>query len=131
MKNKALRFLNGLITDETTKGELDIINYLKRLLKAEIEPKKTIGEVDYMPYFEFLWEMYPRKVGKQNAIKQFEKKVRGYNEEEVKDVCNGIYVIVKRRIAYWQEHETEICYIPHFASLLNSEVPNSKHYKGR
>jgi hypothetical protein len=131
MKNNALRLLNSLINDKTTKGDLDIINYLKRLVRADLEPKNDIPKVDYMPYFEYLWKMYPRKVGKQNAIKQFEKKVRGLNEQEVKDISNGIYLIIKKRKSYWEEHETEICYIPHFASLLNSEVPNSKHYKGR
>lgn len=131
MTNKAMKFLNGLINDETTKSELDIINYLKRLVKAEYEPKKYIPEVDYTPYFEFLWKLYPRKVAKQNAIKQFEKKVRGLNEEEIRAVSNAIYLKMKKRIAYWEEKETEIEYIPHFATFLNSEVPNSKYYKGR
>ena len=131
MKDKATRFLNGLITEEITKGELDIINYLKRLVKAEIEPKNDIPKVDYNPYFEYLWKMYPRKVGKQNAIKQFEKKVRGLSEEEVKTISNKIFLILKKRIAFWQENETEFVYIPHFASFLNSEIPNSKYYKGR
>ena len=75
--------------------------------------------------------MYPRKVGKQNAIKQYEKKVRGLTDEETKVVSNLIYAKMKKRIAYWNEQETEICYIPHFASFLNAEIPNSKHYKGR
>lgn len=131
MKNKIIKFLNGLITDETTKAELDIINYLKRLVRAELEPTKVIPEVDLTPYFEYLWKMYPRKVAKQNAIKQFEKKVRGLNEDEVKKISNIIYVKLKRQIAYWQEKETETEYIPHFATFLNSEVPNSKYYKGR
>lgn len=131
MKAKATKFLNGLISDQTPKCELDIINYLKRLVNAEEKPQKAIPKVDYTPYFEYLWKMYPRKVGKQNAIKQFEKKVRGFNEEEIKTLSNRIYLLLKRRIAYWQENETETCYIPHFASLLNAEVPNSKYYKGR
>ncbi len=131
MKAKAIKFLNGLITEETTKGELDIINYLKRLVKADIEPKKTTSVFNYKPMFEYLWKMYPRKVGKQNAIKQFEKKIRGLSEEEVKTISNKIYLILKKRIAFWQENETEFVYIPHFASFLNSEIENSKYYKGR
>ena len=131
MKNKAIKWLNSLIKDETPKVELDIIKYLKSLVRAEKEPKNDMHEVDYTPYFEYLWKMYPRKVGKQNAIKQFEKKIRGYSEEEVKNISNRIYLIVKNRIAYWKDKETKIEYIPHFASLLNAEVPNSKYYKGR
>lgn len=131
IKNNAIKFLNGLINDQTPKCELDIISYLKRLVKADFEPTKNIPEVDYMPYFEYLWKMYPRKVAKQNAIKQFEKKVRALSEEEIKTVCNTIYVKLKKRIAYWQEKETDTEFIPHFATYLNSEVPNSKYYKGR
>lgn len=132
MKNKAIKWLNAQITDEMSKGDYDIVQYLKGLVRADKGDKtETADKVDWQPYFDYLWKIYPRKVGKQNAIKQYEKKVRGLTEEETKAVSNAIYAKLKKRIAYWQETETEICYIPHFASFLNAEIQNSKHYKGR
>lgn len=130
MKSKAIKWLNAQITDEMSKGDYDIVQYLKGLVDAEKKAVET-PKVDWQPYFDYLWKMYPRKVGKQNAVKQYEKKVRGLTEEETKAVSNAIYAKLKKRIAYWKETETEVCYIPHFASFLNAEIQNSKHYKGR
>lgn len=130
MKSKAIKYLNSLIKDETTKSELDIITYLKRLVN-ESKEQKTIKNIDFMPYFEILWKMYPRKIGKQIAIKQYEKKIRGLNEEEVKAISNQLYLKIKNRLTYWKENNTEINFIPHFSTFINAEIPNSKYFKGR
>ena len=131
MKNKAIKWLTAQITDEMSKGDYDIVQYLKGLVRADKGDKTETEKVDWQPYFDYLWKIYPRKVGKQNAIKQYEKKVRGLTEEETKFVSQGIYSKIRQRIKYWEENETEMCYIPHFASFLNAEIQNSKHYKGR
>ena len=129
MKAKAIKWLNSLVTEDTPKKDLDVIDYIKKCINEQKEEK--LPKVDWIPMFETLWKMYPRKVGKQNAIKQFEHKVRGLNEDECKAKCNLIYKAEMRYIKQLQENKTSLEYTKHFSSWLNSEVPNSKHYKGR
>lgn len=130
MKSKALKWLNSQVNDGTTKAEIDIIDFLKRLVREhKVEEKKP--QVDIKPYFEKLWQLYPRKIGKQNAIKQFEHKVRGLTEQECREKCNLIYRAEMQYIQQLQANETPLEYTKHFATFLNSEVPNSKYYKGR
>lgn len=132
MKSKAIKWLDGQVTDDMSKGDYDIVQYLKGLVRADkADSDEKPVQADWRPYFDKLWKLYPRKVAKQNAVKQFEKKVRGLPEEEVKAVATAVYAKLKKRMAFWQENETDECYIPHFASFLNAEIANSKHYKGR
>ena len=130
MKSKAIKFLNSIINDDTTKAELDVIDFLKKLVRDYKVPEKK-QDVDWLPMFETLWKLYPRKIGKQNAIKQFEHKVRGLSEQECKDKCNLIYKAEMRYVQQVKQNETPMEYIRHFSTFLNAEVPNSKFYKGR
>lgn len=130
MKSKATKFLNSLINDSTTKAELDVIDFLKKLVRDYKAPEKK-QEFDWSPMFETLWKLYPRKVNKVLAKKTFEHKVRGLAEQECKDKCNQIYKVQLLRQKQWEQQGTEIQYIPHYSSFLNSSVPNSPKYKGR
>ena len=130
MKSKATKFLNSLINDDTTKAELDVIDFLKKLVREYQVPEKK-QEFDWSPMFETLWKLYPRKVNKVLAKKTFEHKVRGLTEQECKDKCNLIYKMQMMRVKQWENEGRELQYYPHYSSLLNSEVPNSKYYKGR
>ena len=132
MKTKSLKWLNSKITDETTKAELDIIEFIKlcvREMKVKVAEEKP--KVDWLPMFETLWKIYPRKIGKQNAIKQFEHKVRGLTEDECRQKCNAIYLAEVKYINQLKANDTPLEYTKHFASWLNSEVKNSPKYKGR
>lgn len=131
MKSKAIAFLNSLITDETTKKELDLIEYIKKVLRAYQEPKTTNPNDDWLEYFNKLWEMYPRKINKQLAKKTFEHKVRGLVGDELKAKCKLIYTIQAKRQREWVENGRDVQYIPHYSSFLNAEIDNSKNYKGR
>ena len=130
MKNKATKFLNSLINDSTTKAELDVIDFLKKLVRDYKAPEKK-QEFEWSPMFETLWKLYPRKANKVLAKKTFEHKVRGLTEQECKDKCNLIYKMQMMRVKQWENEGRELQYYPHYSSLLNSEVPNSKYYKGR
>lgn len=129
MKSKATKFLNSLIKDDTTKAELDVIDFLKKLVRDYKAPEKK-QEFDWSPMFETLWKLYPRRVNKILAKKTFEHKVRGLTEQECKDKCNLIYKAEMRYIAQIKENNTDINYVKHFSSWLNAEVPNSPKYKG-
>ena len=132
MKSKAIKWLNEQITDETTKAELDIIEFIKlcvREMKVKVAEEKP--KVDWLPMFETLWKLYPKKSDKLNAKKMFERKIRGLTEEECREKCNLIYKAQMRYQNQLIQNETPLEYTKLYASWLNCEVPNSKHYKGR
>ena len=131
MKRKVMQWLDNKITDDITKAELDIIEFCKKCVRTFKTEEKVENKVDWLPMFETLWKMYPRKVGKQNAVKQFEHKVRGLSEEECREKCNLIYLAEVKYIKQLQDNDTPLEFTKHFASFLNAEVPNSKYYKGR
>lgn len=130
MKKSALDYINKLISSETTKKELDIIEYIKRCIR-EYKEEKKMENVQWEPMFDVLWKIYPRKIDKQSAKKIFEHKIRGLGEQECKDKCNLIYKAEMRYISQINQNRTPIGYIKHFGTWLNAEVPNSPKYKGR
>ena len=130
MKSKAMKWLSDQVQPTTTKAELDVIEFCKKAVR-EFKVEEKQPKVDWLPMFETLWKLYPRKIGKQNAIKQFEHKVRGLSEQECKDKCNLIYKAEMRYVQQVKQNETPMEYIKHFSTFLNAEVPNSKYYKGR
>lgn len=130
MKRQALLLLNSLITDDTTKKELDMIAFIKKCVN-EFKTEENKPIVDWQKYFEKLWKLWPRKVNKELAKRTFEHKIRGLNEQECKDKCNSIYKAQMIQQQRWQQNKTEMCYISHYSSWLNNAVPNSPHYKGK
>ena len=131
MTTEAINWLTSHITDDTTKKELDIIEFCKKCVREYKKQNENTPKIDWLPMFETLWKMYPRKVNKELAKRTFEHKIRGLNEQECKDKCNLIYKAQKLAIDRWKEQGTEMQYIPHYSSWLNSSVPNSPKYKGR
>lgn len=121
MKSKAIKWLNAQVTDEMSKGDYEIVKYLKGLVNAEKKAVETADESEWRPMFEKLWSIYPRKVAKAQAVKTFAKKVKGKSTDELKDFCNKVWRRIKVRTAFWEEHETEKEYIPHLSTLLNQE----------
>ena len=131
MKRKVIQWLDNKITDDITKAELDIIEFCKKCVRAFKTEEKVENKVDWLPMFETLWKMYPKKSDKQNAKKMFERKVRGLTEEECREKCNLIYKAQMRYQNQLIQNQTPLEYTKLYASWLNCEVPNSKYYKGR
>ncbi|MBQ7798079.1 MAG: hypothetical protein IJ371_03045 [Clostridia bacterium] len=131
MKSATIKLLQSLITDETQKKDLDLLQFAIKCVREHKVEEKPKTEVDWLPYFETLWKLYPRRINKELAKRSFEHKIRGLNEQECKDKCNLIYKAQKQAMNRWDEQGTEMQYIPHYSSWLNSTVPNSKYYKGR
>ena len=130
MKSKAIKFLNSLINDNTTKSEIDVIEFCKKAVR-EMKEKEESPKVQWESMFETLWKLYPRKVNKVLAKRTFEHKIRGLSEEECREKCNLIYKLQMTRQKQWKEEGREMQYVSHYSTFLNNEVPNSKHYKGR
>lgn len=130
MKTKAIEFLNSLVRDDTTKKEIDLIEFVKKCVREYAEPEK-VAKVDLQQFFDVLWKVYPRKANKELAKRTLEHKLRGLTETECREKCNNIYKAILIASKKWKEEETEMQFIPHFSSWLNACVPNSPKYKGR
>jgi uncharacterized HAD superfamily protein len=89
MKDKAIDLLNGIITDQTTKAELDIIKYLKRLVKADLGVKtqneNNITEKEAEEFFNKTYDIYPRKISKVKARSVYMKKILGLPKEKARE----------------------------------------------
>ena len=131
MKSATIKFLQSLLTDDRPKGECDLLQFAIRCVREHKVEEKVENKVDWSPMFETLWKMYPRKVNKELAKRTFEHKIRGLGEQECKDKCNLIYKAQKIAMVRWEEQGTEMQYIPHYSSWLNSSVPNSPKYRGK
>lgn len=131
MKSATIKYLQSLITDETPKKTCDLLQFAIRCVREHKVEEKVENKVDWLPMFETLWKMYPKKSDKQNAKKMFERKVRGLTEEECREKCNLIYKAQMRYQNQLIQNQTPLEYTKLYASWLNCEVPNSKHYKGR
>lgn len=131
MKSATIKLLQSLITDETTKKDLDLLQFAIKCVREHKVEEKPKNEVDWLPYFETLWKLYPRRINKELAKRSFEHKIRGLNEQECKDKCNLIYKAQRRYQSQIEQNGTPQEFVKHYASWLNAEVPNSKHYKGR
>ena len=131
MKSQTIKFLQSLLTADRPKGECDLLQFAIRCVREHKVEEKVENKVDWLPMFETLWKMYPKKSDKQNAKKMFERKVRGLTEEECREKCNLIYKAQMRYQNQLIQNQTPLEYTKLYASWLNCEVPNSKHYKGR
>jgi hypothetical protein len=130
MKTQAINYLNGLITEDTTKKQIDLIDFIKRCVR-EFKEEKTETAPEWEQYFDSLWKVYPKKSDKLTAKKTMEHKVRGLTDEECRAKCREIYKLEMKYIKECQDSEREMQYIKMFSTFLNSCVPNSPHYKGR
>lgn len=133
MKKRAIEWLSAHITDETTKAELDLIDFMKQCVKNAKEREsvpKNESAIDISKYFDVLWAIYPKKTSKEQARKTFEHKLRGLTKEQCDVKCNAIYKAEKQYIEYLQANDTPMQYVKMFSSWLNSEVPDSAKFKG-
>lgn len=92
-----------------------------------------ISQEDLDKYFNVIYELYPRKVGKVQAKETFEHKFRGLEKEESKKKATAIYRMLQTQIQVWGEENDgqgrKVEFIPHFSSWLSANVDDSPYYK--
>ena len=128
MKSKALRFLDSLINEETPKGELDIITYIKRLVRADEGVKKENKNEPYIrELFEKFYSTYLRKGGKEQAYKTWKKKlIKLKTDEEILTKARKIAKLYQLHALEWQENGRDKKYIPLCSSWLSSNIPDKE-----
>lgn len=72
-------------------------------------------------YFNAIWKIYPRKVGKEMGLKAFTKLVGEKKLSQLKEYCEYIAKRVTQYIDYCEQNNVEEQYILHFSTFCNSK----------
>ena len=84
-------------------------------------------------YFNKIYSIYPRKVGKVQAKETFEHKLRGLEKEEAYKKAIAIYRMLENQIQVWKNENDgrgrKVEFIPYCSSWLNPNVEDSPHFK--
>lgn len=126
MKSKAIKWLNELITEETTKAELDIIAFCKKCVNEFKVEKKDSAKEEYInQLFAKFYAVYKRKGGKVQALKTFKKKlIKLKTNEEILEKARKIAKLYAEQQRLWELYQTDINYIPMCSSWLNKNIPD-------
>lgn len=126
MKTKAIKWLNSKIADETTKAELDIIEFIKKCVNSfAIEPKNQEKEDYIKELFDKFYKIYKRKGARVQAYKTWRKKlVKLKTKDQILEKARAIAKVYAVSAREWEERETEKQFIPLCSSFLNSNVPD-------
>ena len=92
-----------------------------------------ISQEDLDKYFNIIYELYPRKVGKVQAKETFEHKFRSLEKEESKKKATAIYRMLQTQIQVWGEENDgngrKQEHIPYFSTWANDNIEDSPHFK--
>lgn len=126
MKTQAIKYLNGLITENTTKKELDLIEFCKKCVKEyKMEEKNKENEDYILELFEKFYKIYVRKGSKIQACKTFKKKlIKLKTKDDILEKARKIVKVYNISLKEWQERGTDKQYIPLCSSWLNSNIPD-------
>lgn len=103
-------------------------------LSAKKEESLTDIESDKcITWFEYIYNIYPRKESKVTGKSTFMKKIAGMSETEAYKVAKGIYRMLKSQNEIWQEENNGKGrareFYPLFSSWLNANCEDSPHFK--
>lgn len=124
MKTKAIKWLNSKITDDTTKAELDVIDFLKKLVRDYKVPEKNTEKEQYIDeLFTKFYKVYCRHSARQQGLKTFRKKlIKLKTNEEILDKARKIAKLYSQQREELEARDLE--YRPMISSWLNQNVPD-------
>lgn len=124
MKSKAIKWLNEQIGEDTTKAELDIIEFCKKAIREwKVEEKNTEKEEYIVELFDKFYKVYCRKGGREQAKKTWRKKLVSLpTKEKILEKARKIAMLYSQ---YAKEYEgKDKQYVPMCSSWLNANVPD-------
>lgn len=124
MKSKATKFLNSLITDTTTKADLDVIDFLRKLVRDYKAPEKNTEKEQYIDeLFAKFYKVYIRKGGREQAKKTFRKKlIKCKTNEEILEKARKIVKVYNHTLEEYQQREKQ--FVPLCSSFLSKNIPD-------
>lgn len=127
MKSKCLEYLENLITEDTPKKELDIIEYIKKCVKDFKEKEKVDNskELYIEQLFNKFYSIYLRKGGREQAKKTFKKKlIKLKTNEDILEKARKIARLYSAQTKEWEINNTDRQFIPMCSSWLNANIPD-------
>lgn len=127
MKTQAIKYLNGLVGNETTKGEIDLIDFIKKCVNSYCEkPKPDSSNDEYIDeLYKKFYDIYRRKGSREQGRKTFHKKLcKIKDREQILEKARKIAKLYSQYDKMWEAEGTEKRFIPLISSWLNSNVPD-------
>ena len=113
--NRYIRLLNGGIKEKLNTPQRKVKDPIKEKFKDNNTVNTTSNiTVNNIDHFESFWSVYPRKVGKAQARKAWDK--LKLNDDTVKMIAENIAL----RIKYGEWSDANKTFIPHAATYLNN-----------
>ena len=113
--NRYIRLLNGGIKEKLNTPQRKVKDPIKEKFKDNNTVNTTSNiTVNNIDHFESFWSVYPRKVGKAQARKSWDK--LKLNDDTVKMIAENIAL----RIKYGEWSDANKTFIPHAATYLNN-----------
>ena len=113
--NRYIRLLNGGIKEKLNTPQRKVNDPIKEKFKDNNTVNTTSNiTVNNIDHFESFWTVYPRKVGKAQARKAWDK--LKLDEDTVKMIAENIAL----RIKYGEWSDANKTFIPHASTYLNN-----------
>lgn len=105
--------------DKGVAGDAEVTPHVTQESRGRIKNQEARSKeppiVPHGDVFEQVWVEYPRKVGKQTAVKAWTRLMANGQGYDPKTIWNG----VERWRVFWETQKTEPQFIPHLATMLN------------
>ena len=124
MKSKAIKWLSTQVQPTTTKAELDVIDFLKKLVREYQVPEKNTEKEQYIDeLFAKFYKVYIRKGGREQAKKTFRKKlIKCKTNEEILEKARKIVKVYNQVVQEYQDREKQ--FVPLCSSFLSKNIPD-------
>ena len=124
MKSATIKYLQTLITEDTCKREIDLLEFaIKCVREHKVAEKNAENENYILELFEKFYKVYCRKGGREQAKKTWRKKlIKLKTKEEILEKARKIVILYQKQR---EELETrDVSFRPLLSSWLNSNVPD-------
>lgn len=118
------------------KNKIDLTAEEEKYLREKLDKKKNVQIISIIKgksflseivkfkidfYFNLCWKIYPKKVGKDLALKSFYKLYEKTKLDDIDVLSKYIYKRVQTYTNYVIESKTESQFIMHFSTFCNSK----------
>lgn len=118
----------GVVAQPTNKDISIKDNSISKEINKESD-ERIVSAEEISKYFDKTYEIYPKKVDKVQAKTTYEHKLRGLLAGEAHKKAVGIYRMLEKQIAIWNEYKTDWQYIKSLSHWLNANCEDSPHFK--
>lgn len=108
------RYFVSMDSDVRTPLEVEVQTPRKSMSDNKKDNKKELYKIEKSLQFTNFWKLYPRKIGKKDALKKYQK----VSQKHTALVIQNALI---KQLHIWEEEKRENKYIPHASTWLNQE----------